>query len=223
VKLRVFLTAAVAGAALLVAPAPVQAAAVNAPCHPAAPIEAPATTEYFDSGRPYLGPQDLPRFGAVGWLLTGYQRLGKMSEKSFLASYRTQTGWVYPPADGFKVVHGRPVKHEQRIRPGERIDRFGYPGGAYLSPARTPFAERALPPQNLTTPSGTPESNYHLYCVLKSFDVDAGPIAPWFAQPGDGTQYKLNTAYLRGAGDTPSVTWLLDNGFLTEERPKELR
>jgi hypothetical protein len=59
VKLRVFLTAAVAGAALLVAPAPVQAAAVNAPCHPAAPIEAPATTEYFDSGRPYLGPQDV--------------------------------------------------------------------------------------------------------------------------------------------------------------------
>lgn len=46
----------------------------------------------------------------------------------------------------------------------------------------------------------TPQSNYHLYCVLRPFTVDAGPIAPWFEQRGLGLQYKLEPQYLPEAG-----------------------
>jgi hypothetical protein len=31
----------------------------------------------------------------------------------------------------------------------------------------------------------------NVYKVMKPIDVDAGPAAPWFGQPGGGTQYEL--------------------------------
>ncbi len=46
--------------------------------------------------------------------------------------------------------------------------------------------------------------NYHLYRVIEAFEVIAGPIAPWFGQPGQGVQYMLNT----------SILALIDGGFL---------
>ena len=55
-----------------------------------------------------------------------------------------------------------------------------------------------------------PLANYHVYCVLKPFSVDTGPIASWFAQPSLGTQYVLDSKYLPQAGTTPTVQWLLD-------------
>ena len=44
------------------------------------------------------------------------------------------------------------------------------------------------------------------YQVAREFDVKSGVAAPWFGQPGGGTQYKLSQ----------SVQWLLDQGFLTK-------
>lgn len=64
------------------------------------------------------------------------------------------------------------------------IDRYGGPGGKFLSPAGTPFEQRALAPHSELEP-------YHKYQVLKSFSVQAGEIAPWFDQPGGGTQYYI--------------------------------
>jgi hypothetical protein len=32
--------------------------------------------------------------------------------------------------------------------------------------------------------------------VIKSFVVSSGPIAPWFSQPGQGTQYKTSVNVL---------------------------
>jgi hypothetical protein len=93
-------------------------------------------------------------------------------------------------------------------------------GGQFLSPLGTPFAQRALPPTNLNTPAGQPLANYHVYCVVKPFAVDTGPITQWFAEPSLGTQYKLEPAYLPEC-PTPveaSVSCLITNGYLVEER-----
>jgi hypothetical protein len=188
-------------------------------CNPGTPDTAPPTTSFYDPARPELGPAALPTGSPVGPLMPLYRRFGGLTEAQFVARYRSGTGWIYPPDDGFLTIAGVPIRYRQTMLPGSRIDRFGYAGGAYLAPARTLFIQRALPPQNLNTPTGTPQSNYHLYCVVRPFDVAAGPIAPWFGQLGLGLQYKLDPTYLPEAGTALSVTWLLANGYLVEERP----
>ncbi|WP_063893707.1 TNT domain-containing protein [Nocardia sp. Root136] len=206
--------------ALLSGAPAIGAAAPAGPCSPGTPDTAPATTTFYDDDRQYLGPDPLPTQPPVGPLLAGYQRFGALNADQFVAKYRTEQGWwIYPPEDGFVVRAGHTMRHPQALPPGKRVDRFGYAGGKFLAPQDDSFAARALPPQNLNTPTGTPLSNYHLYCVLKPFQVDAGPIAAWFEQPGGGTQYKLESNYLPEAGPALSVTWLLQNGYLVEERP----
>lgn len=198
------------------ASAPARAAS---PCRPGTPDPAPATTEFYDPAQPAMGPAQLPSTPPVGPLVFAYSRFGTLSEQQFIAKYRTTTGWIYPPDDGFLTIGGYVLRDEVTLKPGRRIDRFGYPGGAFLAPTGTLFLQRALPPQNLNTPTGTTRSNYHVYCVLKSFDVDGGPIAPWFEQLGLGVQYKLVAAYVPASAGAISVTWLITNGYLVEERP----
>ncbi|NQZ12897.1 MAG: glycohydrolase toxin TNT-related protein [Algicola sp.] len=84
------------------------------------------------------------------------------------------------------------------LRPGQRVDRYGAPdGGYFLSPAGTPFPQRALPAHSLRAP-------YTIYEVMKPIHVRAGTIAPAFNQIGGGTQYI-----------TPvSIGTLLRKGFL---------
>ncbi|MBB5915542.1 hypothetical protein BJY24_004454 [Nocardia transvalensis] len=188
-------------------------------CNPGTPDNASPTTSFYDPGREFLGPDPLPQTPPVQPLLAGYQRFGGLGVSDFVTKYRNDSGWIYPPDDGFQVVGGHAVRHPEDMTPGRRIDRFGYAGGRFLAPAGDLFPSRALPPQNLNTPTGTPQSNYHLYCVLRPFTVEAGPIAAWFEQPGGGTQFLLQAAYLPEAGTALSVTWLLQNGYLVEERP----
>ncbi len=203
--------------------APVAAQAdPGAGCMPGTPDNVPATTSFYDPARQYLGPDPLPADPPVGPLLGGYQRFGAQNVDQFVAQYRSDTGWIYPPDDGFVSTGGQVQRHPETIAAGKRIDRFGYAGGRYLAPAGDAFSARALPPQNLNSPGDTPLANYHLYCVLKPFQVEAGPIAPWFGQPGGGTQYMLTTDDLPEAGNSVSVTWLLQNGYLVEERPSVL-
>ncbi|GGM20055.1 TNT domain-containing protein [Micromonospora yangpuensis] len=188
-------------------------------CRPGRPPNAPPTTEYYD-GNPLFGPAELPTAVPVGPLLTGYRRFGGLTENEWAAAYLTddRTALRYPPSNGFALgPDGVPIKARQTLLPGYRLDRFGSPGGAFLSPLGTPYSSRALPPLNLNTPAAAPLANYHTYCVVKPFPVDSGPIAPWFAQPGMGTQFQLNPAYLPQAGATLNVTWLLTNGYLVEE------
>ncbi len=225
-RIRRFGAVALLAAALAVpvpaAPAAAAGISVRTAAHCRAGTPANATpTDAFFRGQAFLGPAVLPTDPPVAPLLRHYRRLGHMHTDAFIQRYRSGDGWLYPPDDGFLTRHGRPIRHAVVLRPGNLIDRFGYPGGAYLSPAGTPFAARALPPQNLDTPPVAPLSNYHEYCVLRWFRVDGGPIAPWFAQPGLGVQFKLNGAYLPAAGTALSVTWLLANGYLVEENPAE--
>ncbi|MFF7988873.1 TNT domain-containing protein [Kitasatospora xanthocidica] len=214
------------------------AAAVLAPSVPAAaatPAVAPATTAVtaaatatpadqcsaaFRHDDARLGPQDLPSTGRVGRQLAGYQRTGGASDQDFLATYFDAAanggkgGWIYPPADGYVTLpDGSPVEFDITLYPNQNIDRYGSEYGAFLAPEGLPYANRAIPPQSL---DGNPAAacNYHDYKVVKPFKVHAGPIAPWFNQPGWGLQYQLDATLVPGGPAKLNVLWLVDNGYL---------
>lgn len=167
-----------------------------------------------------LGPADLPTTGAVGFELIGYRRTGSMSTADFLARYYDPTansgtgGWIYPPKNGYLLTpDGTPIEWHQTLLPGQDIDRYGSEYGSFLAPEYLPYAARAIPPQSLdSNPPAT--CNYHDYRVIKQFQVDAGPIAPWFAQPGGGLQYQLDATLVPGAPAQINVSWLVTNGYL---------
>ncbi|MFE5853109.1 TNT domain-containing protein [Streptomyces sp. NPDC056500] len=180
----------------------------------------PCTGEF--RGDPRLGPKWLPkkRQAPVGPLLKGYQRTGELSPSAFLKKYwegpADSGGWKYPPNDGFGEVNGEIDKEPTKLRPGQRLDRFGSEFGSYLAPAGDAYAERALPPQNLNTRDTTVACDYRVYKVAKPFWVWQGSIAPWFEQPGGGQQIKLDPVFLNpGQDQRLNVKWLLDRGYLT--------
>jgi hypothetical protein len=143
-----------------------------------------------------LGPQDLPRTGPIGAMLRGYDRLGHTSPYWFLGCYwqtdpvSGKSGWWYPDHDGFQLDRqGNPIEKTVTLHTGQLVDLFGSGRGTFLAPAGTPYAKRAIPPSNLDAYTEAYPSSYHLYRVIAPFDVDAGPIRPWFGQPGLGLQY----------------------------------
>ncbi len=89
--------------------------------------------------------------------------------------------------------------------------------GSYISAADAPYSQRALPPLNLDTPADTPDYpyNYHVYTVMKPFDVLGGPIAPWFGQPGLGAQFY--TGYT-----AKNILTALDMGYLERVNKSEV-
>jgi hypothetical protein len=77
------------------------------------------------------------------------------------------------------------------------VDRFGEEFGHFMSPGGAPFAQRALPPSALNATQGDPfPDGYHVYIILRPIVVKAGPIAPWFAQPGYGIQFLMPDSIL---------------------------
>lgn len=208
-KLATALSSILLATALASAP-PVHAAPVN-------PTQCSAEL-YHDDRR--LGPEHLPVLGEVGRQLVGYSRTGSLGEEEFLSTYYDSAAgsWRYPPQDGYELTpDGEPIKWQEPLEEGEVIDRYGSEYGAFLAPRGLPYATRSIPPQNLV---GTPAKrcNYHVYRVIAEFDVDAGPIAPWFGQVGGGTQYQLRGALVPGAPERLDVLWLLDNGYLERLR-----
>jgi len=105
--------------------------------------------------------------------------------------FTTQPDW--PPNRGFD---GPPVS--ETLQPGTRIDRYGNEAGRYTSPEGVPFDQRSLPPNYQNT------QPYNSYEVLQPVNVDSGPAAPWFGQPGGGTQFQLPS----------SVGELIEQGIL---------
>ncbi|WP_406194330.1 TNT domain-containing protein [Kitasatospora sp. NBC_01560] len=218
-RLRLIAAPFAAVVALLAPAVPAAAADVTSTAAAAAtPADECSTADRH--GDPRLGPDDLPRIGPVGRELIGYRRTGGLSEDKFLATYYSPTanngapGWIYPPANGYVTLpDGTPVEFELTLYPNQNIDRFGSEYGSFLAPEGLPYASRSIPPQSLdSTPAAS--CNYHDYKVLKPFKVHAGPIAPWFGQPGYGLQYQLDAALVPNGPARLNVLWLVDNGYL---------
>ncbi len=101
---------------------------------------------------------------------------------------------IWPPHNG-----GYAPVPNFTLDTGMYIDRFGYPGGNFVSPAGTSFAERALPSAYETT------KPYFQYKVIQPItDTTKAKILPWFGQKGTGTQYQLPN----------TVQWYIDNKYL---------
>ncbi|MFJ6137169.1 TNT domain-containing protein [Kitasatospora sp. NPDC092286] len=212
-RLRLLVAPLAAVVALLAPGVPASAAAAGA-----TPSNECSAADHH--GDPRLGPEDLPITGPVGRELIGYKRTGNLSEDKFLATYYSPTanngspGWIYPPANGYVTLpDGTPIEFELTLYPNQNIDRYGSEYGSFLAPEGLPYATRSIPPQSLdSNPAAT--CNYHDYKVLKPFKVHAGPIAPWFGQPGYGLQYQLDAALVPGGPARLNVLWLVDNGYL---------
>jgi hypothetical protein len=98
---------------------------------------------------------------------------------------------------------------DPKLEAGTVLGRFGFPGGGYLAPDGTPFAELALPPGSAAKP-------YFEYVVEDpsrlppGWHIEESTVAPWFHQPGGGQQYRVIDEF----GETGSVEELVRWGFL---------
>ena len=126
---------------------------------------------------------------------SNYQEFAKIDTRI----YAENNNWVdkagniiWPPnrgLDGEAVI--------ETLKPGTRIDRYGFECGTFVSPEGIPYQSRALAP-------GTENKPYNVYEVIKPIEVHAGKIAPWFGEPGGGIQYELKL----------SVKKLIEDGFI---------
>ena len=145
---------------------------------------------------------------AYYWMGGKTAKLRNVVSDRFSSLFNRGTGkaskWVdkagnikWPDNYGFK---GTPKT--KTLHPGKRIDRYGGSSGQFVSPEGTPFGMRSLPPGSETRP-------YNIYEVVKPIEVKAGEIAPWFNQPGGGTQYMFNK----------SIEELIKTGILRKVAP----
>jgi hypothetical protein len=144
-------------------------------------------------GDPRLGPVRLPTRLPIFDLIDDYDRFDGLCPGAFLEKWfnTTANSYTYPPLNGFLLdTAGKPILGNVTLKVGSLVDRFGSEFGSFVSPEGAEYEQRALPPWNLNTPAGDTRypANYHVYRVLKEFEALAGPIAPWFGQPGLGVQ-----------------------------------
>lgn len=196
--------------------------ASSCPHHPLSPSYCAGTAQNWTLYTTYicgdsrLGPVVLPQFFLpLDPILDIYDRFGGLCPGQFLDTWFNKTGggwWDYPPQNGFSVDdEGEIIAANLTLQVGNFLDRFGSEYGSFLAPAAAPYLQRSLPPSNLNGDDKFPY-NYHVYSVVKPFKVLAGPIAPWFGQPGQGVQYQTYT----------NVLTLIADGYLKAEDPQAL-
>jgi hypothetical protein len=157
-----------------------------------------------------LGPVIPPSKFPLSTELRTYARFGNLCPYEFLTKWAKGLGpddkYNFPVKDGFVLnTDSNRISGNATLPVGQKLDRFGgEERGRFLSPLGAPYIERSLPPQNLDTVDGRYPYDYHVYQVTKEFVVELGPIAPWFEQPGMGTQFVSSR----------TVIDLVNNGFL---------
>ncbi|WP_319430553.1 TNT domain-containing protein [Mycobacterium sp. RTGN5] len=121
------------------------------------------------------------------------------------------SGAVYPNDQDPSKPYAIPgtIVPDIQLPAGTPIGRWGYPGGAFLAPAGTHFAQLSLPPASQVSP-------YFSYVVKDpsalppGIHIEQSQAAPWFGQPGGAIQYRLTYA----DGTDAPVQALLDSGYL---------
>jgi hypothetical protein len=191
------------------------AAAVEHPAPvPAGEHAAPPVTH--DHALPGSGPHDAP-------LPAGDVAHPLPPDSPLFEGYRSvEPGPEFTAADGSLIypddsLASKPyaipgtIVPDAQLPAGTEIGRFGYPGGSYLAPDGTPFAELSLPPDSATKP-------YFNYVVNDptalppGYHVEQSQVAPWFHQPGGGTQFRI----IAPPGKEASVDALIESGYLRE-------
>ncbi|KAL5361196.1 hypothetical protein BJX96DRAFT_82351 [Aspergillus floccosus] len=158
-------------------------------------------------GDPRLGPVKLPKKFPLSTELATYARFGNLCPFEFLAkwTYPSNGSYHYPDSNGFVLSNDeQPILGNVTLPVGRKVDRFGGEGGNFLGPLGAPYIERSLPPSNLDNFDGDFPYNYHVYEVTKELTVTLGPVAPWFEQPGMGTQFVT----------FDKISTLLEDGYL---------
>lgn len=164
-----------------------------------------------------LGPKILPKKLPLGTFVSDYDRFGGLTPGEFLAKWTVNGSYIYPEQNGFQLnTAGQAINGTMVIQNGTLVDRFGSEYGSYISAADAPYSQRALPPSNLDTSPSSPDYpyNYHLYQIIQPLTVLGGPIAPWFGQPGLGTQFYT--------GSVGNVLTLIANGYLARVNTTDL-
>lgn len=129
--------------------------------------------------------------GRIGGSADNFANQATQLEFNFVDALTPAPRPVYPPNYGF-LDSGSAT-----MVPGSLIDRFGENTGRFAAPAGTPYTSRSLPP-------GSQNQPYSVLEVLRPFDVQAGPAAPWFGEQGFGIQYQMERP----------VQTLIDEGYL---------
>ncbi|MFJ7724777.1 TNT domain-containing protein [Neobacillus sp. NPDC097160] len=173
--------------------------------------------QFWDYAEHNIGVEDRLKIG--GW---DYPPGGKLYDEHKSVydnpSYFEQTNGktIYPGTNGDPNIDGfLNGKYDiVTVERGSSIDRFGNNGsGRYFSPEGDSFESRALPPFMKDMP-------YEAYEVAKPFQAKAGPIAPWFDEPGMGKQ--IFTDYLirdRTGKEVPAtVENLLKNNYIIKKQ-----
>lgn len=103
-----------------------------------------------------------------------------------------QTGQtIWPGMNGDVNIDGfLNGKYEEiKLKPGAQIDRYGGNNGTYFAEAGIPIENRAMAPNS-------DFSCYNMYEVKREIPMRKGEIAPWFGQPGGGTQYQIDPVFV---------------------------
>ncbi|MCP2292293.1 TNT domain-containing protein [Nocardia amikacinitolerans] len=133
----------------------------------------------------------------------------KLTDKEFADKYGTPGNWKYP-GDKYAVPG---TKTDVDLPPGTKIDRYGHPGGSWLSPEGTPLGARALPPDTAATKTLNTYTVQPGAKLPPGWTIEQSKVAPWFGEPGGGVQYRI----LKSKGPPEvegSVQDLIDCGYL---------
>ncbi|KAJ5242326.1 uncharacterized protein N7469_000653 [Penicillium citrinum] len=185
-------------------------------CYPDPCAGITSQNKTYVCGDPRLGPINVPKKFPLNNQLRTYARFGALCPAEFLTKWAgspdANDSYEYPPSNGYvENTKGDAIIGNATLPVGQKVDRFGSEYGSFLAPLGAPYIQRSLPPSNLITYDGDYPFNYHVYQVTKSFVVGLGPIAPWFEQPGMGTQFVTYT----------NVMGLLEGGYLRRLQPEE--
>lgn len=94
------------------------------------------------------------------------------------------------------------------MKPGSRLDRYGRPEGSFVALKGDSFPSRSLAPHSEKLP-------YYAYEVIDDLEVTTGKVAPWFDQPGGGTQI----IKYRSNGKAYSIEELIKNKYIKQIKP----